>query len=96
MERMPATGDALALPLQHDLAFPRRDAYQDGQHELAGRVAGAQPLAGSTPHLGQVGLDGQQVGRAARQPVWLGDLMSINRVAAPRNQGDRSAEELHR
>ena len=37
-----------------------------------------------------------KVGRAARQPVWLGDSMSINRVAAPRNQGDRSAEELHR
>ena len=33
------------LPLQHDLALPRREACQDGQHQLAGRVAGVQPLA---------------------------------------------------
>ena len=38
-------GDALALPLQHDLALPRCDARQDRQHELAGRVAGIQSLA---------------------------------------------------
>ena len=36
---------AFALPLEHDLAFPRRHAGQDRQHELAGRVAGVQPFA---------------------------------------------------
>ena len=37
-------GDALALSLQHDFPLPCRHG-QDGQHELAGRVAGVQPLA---------------------------------------------------
>jgi hypothetical protein len=32
------------LPFQHDLALPGRHAGQDRQHELAGRVAGVQPL----------------------------------------------------
>ena len=37
-------GDALAAA-QHNLALPRRHAGRNGQHGLAGRVAGVQPLA---------------------------------------------------
>ena len=72
-------GDALALALQHDLALPRRHAGQDGQHQLAGGLAGVEPLAAhgqdhqADAALGQIRLDGQQLGRAARQPVRLGD-----------------------
>ena len=76
-------GDALALPLQHDLALPSRDAGQDRQHQLAGRVAGVQPLAAhgqdhqADAALRQVDLDGEQFGGAARQPVRLGDGQPI-------------------
>ena len=69
-------GDALALLLQHDLAFPRRHAGQDRQHELAGLVAGVQPRFGQVSFHGQhpgadaalrqIRLDGQQLGLAAR------------------------------
>jgi len=72
-------GDALAPPLQLDLPLPGRHAGQDGQHQLAGRVAGVEPLAAhrqdhqTDAALRQIRLDGQQFGRAARQPVRLRD-----------------------
>ena len=72
-------GDALALSLQHDLPLPGRHAGQDCQHELAGRVAGVQPVTAhrqdheADAALRQIRLDGQQFGRAARKPVRLGD-----------------------
>jgi hypothetical protein len=75
-------GDGLALPLQHDLAFLRRHPCQNGQHELAGRVAGVQLLAAhgqdhqADAALRQVGFDDQQLGRAGRQPVRLGGRTS--------------------
>jgi hypothetical protein len=68
-------GDALALAIQHDLALPRRHSCQDRQHELAGRVAGVQPLTAHGQHhqadapLRQVGFDGWQFGGAALQTV---------------------------
>src|SRR5689334_10076794 len=36
--------DAFALAFQHDLAFPRRHAGQDRQHQLAGWVARVEPF----------------------------------------------------
>ena len=72
-----------ALAFQHDLALPRRHAGQDRQHELAGRVAGVQSLATHAQDhqadaaLRQVGLEGEQFGRAACQPVRLGDVQGV-------------------
>jgi hypothetical protein len=73
-----------------------RHAGQDGQHELAGRVAGVQPLAAhgqdhqTDAALRQVSLDGQQLGRTARQPVRLGDGQHVALV-----QEGEALAELH-
>jgi len=53
--------------------------HADGQHQLAGGLASVELLtAHAQDHpadtmFRQVGLDGQQLSRAARQPVWRGD-----------------------
>jgi hypothetical protein len=63
-----------------------RHAGQDGQHELAGRVAGVQPLAAhgqdhqTDAALRQVSLDGQQLGRTARQSGGLATVSTSPRA----------------
>jgi hypothetical protein len=87
---------ALALPLQHDLAFPRRHARQDRQHELAGRVTGVQTLAA---HGQDHQADAASTGRPrwiAVRPVLRASLSGLVTVStSPSRMKVRHLGELH-
>src|SRR4051794_22272964 len=72
-------GDAFALAFQHDLTFPGGNAGQDGEHQLAGGIAGVQTFAThaednqANAALRQVRLDRQQLSSAACETIRLRD-----------------------